>query len=363
MDSQSAEDKGKLPVCVPIAAVHNDALVAHTALKLLEQACAGAIDCLRQPISIPQASTVPSTHRPALAVLHKDFQALLTLVYTSTTKPRRCATLFDPHGRTLAADVRRRAGDVCAGVRVFAAGLVGAATDDHLVHAGAVHELVERAREAPEGNLAAVKERWRADRTMMRDSAEEVDAMVDEGRRGRRGGGGGGEEEEDGFGDDDLDAGDEWDELGLGTSKRMSAAELERTKKIQPLVRFVTLYHKRVFPDVLNALAESPAEAFNAQLDALPSLSDATVRSLEEVVAALYAPQKLEALADAVGSMASAINAVHEVVATDTLTPPPDLTQAMGQLSVDGASSCATSVKKTKDPRKWFRLVWRRYTK
>ena len=93
---------------------------------------------------------------------------------------------------------------------------------------GAVHDLVERARkDIPVSNLAAVKARWKSDREMIADSAAEIDAMVEDPA------GAGDEFGGDGFGDDGFD--EEWDELGLGTSKRMSEVEIERTKKVRRL--------------------------------------------------------------------------------------------------------------------------------
>lgn len=90
--------------------------------------------------------------------------------------------------------------------------------EEYLVRTGTVHDLVEKARrEIPADNLAAVKGRWTADRGMLEDSLEEIISMLE-----------GGDE-------DDMDTGgfdDEWDELGFGSSKKMSEIELERTRKV-----------------------------------------------------------------------------------------------------------------------------------
>lgn len=125
--------------------------------------------------------------------------------------------------------------------------------------------------------------------------------------------------------------------------------------KIQPVVRFVTLFHKRVLPDVLNALPGSPSDpdALNAALDALPQQSNAVVLAMEEFIAALYAPQKPDVLAAALSSLVEATRQLHRLIAVDVLMPRADLAKEMGALSVKDAQDGA-SAGKTKDARKWF---------
>ena len=183
-------------------------------------------------------------------MLNKDFQSLLTLIYTSTTKVAlvlrpaapapsaalapikdlgtsvtslaTCAILFDVHGSTLASEVRSLARDVLETVRGLASMFVEREEEDYLVRTGTVHDLVEKARrDLPADNLAAVKKRWKADRGMLEDSLEEINAMIEEG----------GQDEQDGLDEEGLD--DEWDELGFGSSKKMSEVELERTRKVR----------------------------------------------------------------------------------------------------------------------------------
>ncbi|KAI0636747.1 Grap2 and cyclin-D-interacting-domain-containing protein [Trametes polyzona] len=338
------------------------------------QPCCGPIDALRQPLSPTQTSLL--SERPTVAVLHKDFQSLLTLIYTSTTKltlvlrpsapspaaalaPIRdlgtsitslatCASLFDLHGLTLSSDARNAAHDICDGVRSLASTFIDDAGEEYLVRTGTVHDLIERARrELPADNLAAVKKRWKADRGMLEDSLEDINSMVEDADK---------EDEED-ANEEDFD--DEWDELGFGSSKKMSDIELERTKKVQPLVRFATLLHKRVVPDVLAGLSgpQLDSEPLTAALDALPSRSHAVVLALEELVAALYAPQKPAALASAVAAFSDATRRLHASVVTDALLPrEADLAVQMGGLSVQDASSGKEGgeTKVKKDPRKWF---------
>ena len=128
--------------------------------------------------------------------------------------------------------------------------------------------------------------------------------------------------------------------------------------QVQPLVRFATLYHKRVVPDVLNGLSSSAGstESFNSALDALPSKSHAVVLAVEEVLATLYAPQKPPALAAATSTLAEAIRQVHTTISSSSLMPPAvpetDLAKEMSGLSIEGSRAAAE--KKAKDPRKWF---------
>lgn len=124
--------------------------------------------------------------------------------------------------------------------------------------------------------------------------------------------------------------------------------------KIQPLARFVTLFHKRVVPDVLGALSSSPPDpdSLNQALDALPPLSNSVVVAMEELVAALYAPQKPNTLAASVLSLAETIRAVHTSLMVDVLIPPYDLEKEMNTLSMSGVKDGGG--KKAKHPRKWF---------
>ena len=107
-------------------------------------------------------------------------------------------------------------------------------------------------------------------------------------------------------------------------------------------------------PDVLGGISSSPSDpdTLNQALDALPSLSNSVVVALEEVVAALYAPQKPAALAASVSTLVETIHAVHTSVTTNVLLPLVDLEKAMGALSMDNTKGGGE--KAAKDPRKWF---------
>ncbi|KAI9057885.1 hypothetical protein FKP32DRAFT_1310487 [Trametes sanguinea] len=344
---------------------------ALSALRLLRDTCSAAIDALNQPLSSTQTSLLTSAPTPA--VLHKDYNTLLTLIYTSTTKLTlvlrpsapaptaalgpisdlgtaitsisTCATLFDLHGSTLSSYARRSAREVCEAVISLADTFVDDSGEEYLVRTGAVHELVEKARrELPADNLAAVKMRWKEDRGMLEDSFNDINAMVEDAA-------------EDGDGEIDEDFDDEWDELGFGSTKKLSEVELERVKKVQPLVRFSTLLHKRVVPDILSrvSLSQPTSEALIAALDALPARSHAVVLAMEELVAALYAPQKPAALRSAVATFAEAMTQMHaSALAEPLLSSDSEMANQLEALSLHGGVEAKGGGEKAKDPRKWF---------
>ncbi|KAH9901583.1 Grap2 and cyclin-D-interacting-domain-containing protein [Cubamyces lactineus] len=345
---------------------------ALSALRLLKETCSAALDALKQPLSSTQLSLLSSP--PPTATLHKDFQSLLTLIYTSTTKltlvlrpsapaPRAalgpindlgtsitslaaCATLFDLHGSTLSAYARRASREICDSVISLANTFVEDSGDEYLVRTGTVHDLVEKARrELPADNLAAVKMQWKADRGMLEDSLNDINAMIED-----AGEEGGDDLEGEGFDDDD-----EWDELGFGSSKKLSNVELERVKKVQPLVRFATLLHKRIVPDILANVSGTDPQLL-AALDALPPQSHSIVLALEELVASLYAPQKPAALSSAIAAFSDAIHKLHASAVTDTLlSSGADVAKQMSALNLDNNESAnSNGDKQKKDPRRWF---------
>ncbi|OSD08630.1 hypothetical protein PYCCODRAFT_39800 [Trametes coccinea BRFM310] len=348
---------------------------ALSALRLLRDTCSAAINALNQPLSSTQTSLLATPPTPA--VLHKDYQTLLTLIYTSTTKltlvlrpsapaPKAalgpisdlgaaitsiatCATLFDLHGSTLSSYARRSAREICEAVISLAGTFVEDSGEEYLVRTGTVHDLVEQARrELPADNLAAVKMRWKEDRGMLEDSSSDINAMVEDAA-----------DEGDGSLDDNFDDefDDEFDELGFGSTKKMSEVELERVKKVQPLVRFGTLLHKRVVPDVLSrvSMSQPTSDALIAALDALPARSHAVVLAMEELVAALYAPQKPTTLRSAVAAFADAMTQMHASALAEPLLPSDsEITNQMGALSLNSGAEAKGGGEKAKDPRKWF---------
>ncbi|KAI0736729.1 hypothetical protein C8Q72DRAFT_20290 [Fomitopsis betulina] len=324
---------------------------AKATLQVVIETCAAASAALKGPCSSDRSST-----NPAVAVLHKDLISLLTLIYTATTKltlsiraeepaykaalgplqdlianvsaVTTCATLFDAHGLTLASAVKQVVTEMCTALSALARTLLEEG-DDYLVHTGMVHDLVYQAkRDLPADNQMAVKKRWAADRGMLEDTLQDVTSML---------------EDNDAVGDevhsdDELDG---LDELGLGSTKKMSELELERTKKIQPLLRFTTLLHKRVQVDLL---AKPLQSTNNTTLDALPVHSHAILVALEDVVATLYAPQNPTSIASAISPL---VSSVEDLQATITYMLPPALSQ------IDSAAGGAPSGSQ-RDVRKWF---------
>lgn len=171
--------------------------------------------------------------RPSEAAYSACLAPLQDLVKYSSALTT-CATLFDSHGLTLAKQVRGAAKDVLQSLKVYAAAFTDltergdASAEDYLVRTGTVHDAVEQVRrDLPEDNISAVRFLWARDRRMLEDTLGEVDEMIAEDGADEDGGDEDGRDEEDDFGDE------EWDAIGLGSSKKMSEAEKERAKKVR----------------------------------------------------------------------------------------------------------------------------------
>ncbi|KZT70120.1 hypothetical protein DAEQUDRAFT_224967 [Daedalea quercina L-15889] len=328
---------------------------AKVTLQVLVETCSAAADTLKQPTLA--SAPGPSSSVPALGVLHKDLLSLLTLIYASTTKltlslraeepaykaavgPLQdlignvsaiatCAALFDAHGLTLASDVRQVVTEVCSALSALGRTLLEEG-EDYLVHTGMVHEVVDKAkRDLSADNRAAVRKRWTADRGMLEDSLQDVASML----------------EDDDAADQDEDFNDELDDLGLGSVKKMSEVELERTRKVQSLLRFTILLHKRVQLDLLAKPASQPASS--ATLDSLPAHSQAILVELEDAVATLYAPQDPAAIAAAISSLVNSVKSLQAVVI-------PMLPSASSTSKTTVGSVASESKGAQTDVRRWF---------
>ena len=244
-------------------------------LSLLSETCTANIVPLQQTPSKPSSSSSPRTPSHSLSVLRKDFLSLLTLIYTTSTKVAltlrpsepaysasltpvqeltkhissltTCATLFDEHGLTLAKEVRQSAQDVCEAVRGLSQTFItitenpgneGASTssgagEDYLVRTGAIHEIVENIKkELSEDNVAAVRKKYAVEVGLLEDTVKEVAEMIED----SEGDGDSEDEDDEGFEDEDFE--DEFAELGLGPTKKLSAAEIERAKKVRSCADF-----------------------------------------------------------------------------------------------------------------------------
>jgi cyclin-D1-binding protein 1 len=229
-------------------------LVVISLLALTTETCATSRAALSQTHT-PNSQSDSQDSAPPLPVLRKDLASILTLIHNLTTKislalcasepaytasiaPLQdllkyvsslttCATLFDAHGETMAEDIRNGSRGVLENLQVFSVALGSIvergdeAGEDYLVRTGAVHESIDVFRRGiPEYNVTAVHHRWTKDYSMLEDSLAEVGDMVESN---------GCEDDED---DLDEEFGDEWDELGLGSTKKMNEKELQRTKQV-----------------------------------------------------------------------------------------------------------------------------------
>jgi len=212
------------------------------------------------------------------------------------------------------------------------------ANKEYVMRTGAVHETIERIRkELPEDNLAAVRRRWNTDKGMLQDTMEDVNGIIEDAAEDEDDDG-----EDEGFGSDDDVDGLGLDELGF-TETKLSKSELERVKKIQPLIRICVLLHKRVLLDLLNPKATFDTHLY-AVLDTLPPLSHKLLLATEEIVAVLYAPQNPVAMSSAVTVLDSAVRELQETLTQKDLLPPPPASLE----AVDGDK------KKEKYVRKWY---------
>ncbi len=216
--------------------------------------------CVASKAALGQAETVQASSDldPSLAVLRKDFTSILTILYTLTTKvsltlrasqaahsaalPQlkdtvkyissltTCATLFEPHGKTLSGEVRKCATDVLESLRAYSDAFTEIVNrgegsgEDYLVKTGEVHDTIDAARRnLPEDNASAVRKRWSTDRGMVEDSLADVQSMIEDDEADA--------DELEGL-DEDEEFDDELDALGLGPTKRLSPLELARVKKV-----------------------------------------------------------------------------------------------------------------------------------
>ena len=223
-------------------------------MTLASETCTAALASLQSHESNAASS-------PTLAILQKDLNSLLALIYASATKcslslkpsqptypaalpPLKDLTthttalslnaqLFDPdvHGATLMKEVFQIVQDVIYAIRTLIQTFLalqtnasgsGQAGEEYLVCTGTLHHLIDTAKSAKgvsKDNHGAVRKKWMDDRGFLEDGFREVGEMIEEAE--------GDEEDEDEFADEDG-----WDELGLGKGRKMEPDALERTKKV-----------------------------------------------------------------------------------------------------------------------------------
>ncbi|KAI0093500.1 hypothetical protein BDY19DRAFT_902285 [Irpex rosettiformis] len=268
----------------------------------------------------------------------------------------KLSTLFDPYGRTLSEDVRKGAKDVLESLEAFANAFTDIVSrgdgseEDYLVKTGEVHDTISAVRQnLPEDNVSAVRKRWSTDRGMLEDSLADVQSMIED------------DEDEDPDEDEDDGFDDELDMLGLGPTKKMSPEELDRTKKVHSLLRMVVLLHKRIFLDILKHSSPSISDS---TFDKLPPLSHKLLLAMEDVVAALYAPQDVPTVHSSIAAIADSVYhlqplILNEFIGSDGAEAVDALTKKMEQVSVSGKLTKG----KDADVRKWFNTCFEQIAK
>ncbi|KAG1782491.1 hypothetical protein EV702DRAFT_1041319 [Suillus placidus] len=378
------------------------------ALTFTSETCTAALSALasrnQRDKSEPQTSD--------LAVILKDLDSLLSLIYNSSTKLAlalkpssptysaslpvivdltnhtsgitHCIHLLNPdlHGATLIKELQHEVTAILEALRAVVQTFLnlaargpsipksGSAGEEYLVRTGTLHDLITRARGPngiPKDNISAIRRRWKQDRGALEDSLREVSEMID-GAEGS---------ESDDIEGDNLDDG--WDQLGLGdTGLKMDKDELARAKNVQHLsatfksplfkrticqvhsvLRLTTLLHKRIFLDLLSSTPTSPPPSF--ALDALLLQSHALLAASDELVSSLYIPQNPATIRKESLALLDIINGLQlqlRIFFPDTSS----LEQQLSGLSIEGDKSASTPSKPTAD-KKWFDICFDQVTK
>ncbi|TFK76443.1 hypothetical protein BDN72DRAFT_831016 [Pluteus cervinus] len=244
---------------------------------------------------------------PDLAVVHKDFISLLSLLYAATTKlslalkpssptynasvtPLKditahvnalahCTGLFD--GATLQKEVSSTATGVIESVRDLLQTFLdidssndrenntGQAGDLYLVKTGAVHHQIDRARSnggLSQSNIDAVGKILLQNQGSLDDAVAEAKELL-----------------ADHENPEDIDDG--WDELGI-TSPEFTKEELEQMRKVHLILRMSSLLHGRIRTDLLSSDGVDTLDL--TTLDEFPPLSQKLQVAFDEMVAMLY---------------------------------------------------------------------------
>ncbi|KAG1875298.1 hypothetical protein C8R48DRAFT_692093 [Suillus tomentosus] len=359
------------------------------ALTSASETCTAALSALasrnQRDKSEPQTSD--------LAMILKDLDALLSLIYSSSTKLSlalkpssptysaslpviadlmkytsgiaHCIHLLNPdlHGTTLIKEVQHEVTAILEALRAVVQTFLNLAArgpsiarsesagEEYLVRTGTLHDLITQARGTngiPKDTISAICRRWKQDRGALEDSLRELSEMID---------GAEGSDSDDVDGDD-IDDG--WDELGLGDAgEKMDKDELARTKNVHSVLRLTTLLHKRIFLDLLSSAPTPPPPSF--ALDALLLQSHALLAASDELVSSLYIPQNPATIRKESLALLDIINGLQlqlRIFFPDTSS----LEQQLSGLSIEGDKSASTPNKPTADKR-WFDLCFDQVTK
>ncbi|KAI6108982.1 hypothetical protein EV401DRAFT_2059761 [Pisolithus croceorrhizus] len=311
----------------------SDKQKAIVALTFVSQTCTtalGALDDGDRERSHPETSD--------LSVISKDLHSLFTLIYNLSTKlslalspksPRYsaslpllqdlakhasgvvyCVSLLNEvqHGATFIKDTKNIVKGILESLRDLVQTFIELAAcdlpsnsktagEDYLVRTAALHDLIttaQRSNGIPKDNRSAVRRNWSVDKATLEDGLSEVTRMIEEAERddiNRPGA------EDDDF--DDFDDG--WDELGLGANTRLNKDELARAKSVYPILRLITLLHKRIFLDVLSSTFPVPVPS--VAYDLLLEQSHSLLAASDELVATLYPPQDPDSVCKEVAAL------------------------------------------------------------
>ncbi|KAF8517528.1 hypothetical protein BU17DRAFT_91654 [Hysterangium stoloniferum] len=198
---------------------------------------------------------------------------------------------------------------------------------EYLIKTGAVHDAVMKAAELSESEIDAAVKRWKVNAESLEDSLGEVKEMMEEKREA-----------------DSEDATDDgWDELGEGFSDTLSVEEMDRVKKVFPLLRFTTMLHGKLLS---HHILKPPRGTTTTipHLDVLVAFSNSLVVASDDLASSLYAPQNLETIQESAEHVFQVITDLDSELGI-TKVDQEDLAEQLQRLQLGNGSECLT----------WFR--------
>jgi len=196
---------------------------------------------------------------------------------------------------------------------------------EYLIKTGAVHDAVLKAAELSEGEVDAVVKRWKANAEALEDSLGEVKEMMED--KGEVG--------------SENASDDGWDELGEGFGGKLSVEEMNRVKKIFPLLRFTTILHGKLLS---HHILKFPSATTIQHLDVLVTFSNSLVVVSDDLASSLYAPQNLETIQESLAHVFQVITGLDSELGI-TKVDQEDLAEQLQRLQLGNGSENPT----------WFR--------
>ncbi|KAL0581753.1 hypothetical protein V5O48_000335 [Marasmius crinis-equi] len=328
-------------------------------LKVCLETCNAALDHISNKNT--RALENNGDPRPSLAVIHKDFISLLSLIYASTTKLAlvlkpssptysaavtplndlikhisalsHCVKLFSPDedGSVLTQEASDVATGVIEAMKAFLKALSEAGqSGEYLVRVGTIHDLIETARSSSglsKDNISAVRKKWIEDTEPLEDGVRELKELIDN------------------AGDDEGDDG--WDELGLEPDVPLSEKEADRASKVHLVLRLSALLHKKISSDILGHSPDTNIPSYPV-LDQMPSLSRTLLSVADELIAAAHSPQDCSALRDNLCDLEGVLKDVNTLIGQ--FFPEVSVEEGIGGLSLKDGEPGKRIVKK----KKWF---------